>query len=87
MGTAIQKTSGSCMGDFGGLRSQSSAGFPGAYPRGISVWGCSPKAVPLVMGDARNNVGYRVQSRRTGNVVRESALGTPKQSVDGAHVT
>ncbi len=38
MGTVIQKTSGSCMGDFGGLRSQSSAGFLGAYQRGISVW-------------------------------------------------
>ncbi len=37
MGTAIQKTSGSCMGDFGDLRSQSSAGFLGAYQRGISV--------------------------------------------------
>ncbi len=61
MGTAIQKTSGSCMGDFGGLRSQSSAGFLGAYQRGISVWGCSPKAVPLVIGDARNNVGYHLE--------------------------
>ncbi len=38
MGTAIQKTSGSCMGDFGDLRSQSSAGFLEAYQRGISVW-------------------------------------------------
>ena len=74
MGTAIQKTSGSCMGDFGDLRSQSSAGFPGAYQRGISVWGCSPKAVVMAMGDAPNNVGYRGQSRRTGYVVGESVV-------------
>ena len=39
MGTVIQKTSGSCMGDFGDLRSQSSAGFLGVGQRGISVWG------------------------------------------------
>ncbi len=36
--TVIQKTSGSCVGDFGDLRSPSSADFLGAYQRGISVW-------------------------------------------------
>ncbi len=35
--TVIQKTSGSCVGDFGDLWSPSSADFLGAYQRGISV--------------------------------------------------
>ncbi len=78
MGTVIHKTSGSCMGEFGDLRSQSSAGFLGAYQRGISVWGCSPKAVPLVMGgcpqQGRLLLGEEQTCRRRGRGVRCSPI-------------